>query len=650
VIRARRRRSSLLAPLLGVGLLLLGWAAAPAGAQEGGEHLAVRAVDATGEDRVQLAVAWSGGAGDLDDASVTLDGEPVDVEVGTLADAGVRHDLAVVVDVSASTDANGLLGQAKEAVDALVDDLPPRTRVAVVVAGDNASTTQGLTDDVAEVRAAVDDLTPAGDGAVLAGVVRGATVTGGRETSRRSDVVPTVVLVTDGVESPSTSFEQAASSLRQAGAALYVVGLQDGGLDEASFGALAGGSGGQLVTTSKATEVAELVGSLRAELLDLGAISFPGTGDDGVHDLTVSVGGARFEGSYIAGATMVGAQRLHPRPGVEPGGIAFLRSDAGLVLGIVLAVVAVGVFVYALLTLFVREDRLGQALRLYGEEPGVGEDAAESTQTLAQTAFLQRAVAITEQFAQRQGVLARIEGQLERADLPLRAGEALFFYVAGVVVALALAIALTGNLLGGLGVAVLIGLVPPAALSLLATRKKRQFEALLPDTLQLLASTLRAGYSMMQGIDAVSEEAAEPMGKELRRVMTEARLGRPLEESLDAVAERMESPDFAWAVMAIRIQREVGGNLAELLLTVAETMTERERLRRDVSALTAEGRMSAYVLLGLPVGLCLFLYSINPDYIGLLFERTIGQMLLGAAAVMMVAGYVWMKKIITIEI
>ena len=104
----------------------------------------------------------------------------------------------------------------------------------------------------------------------------------------------------------------------------------------------------------------------------------------------------------------------------------------------------------------------------------------------------------------------------------------------------------------------------------------------------------------MQGVEAVSQEVEDPMGSELRRVVTESRLGRPLEESLDGVAERMDSPDFAWAVMAIRIQREVGGNLSELLLTVADTMTQRERLRRDVAALTAEGRMSAIVLGLLP--------------------------------------------------
>ncbi len=162
-----------------------------------------------------------------------------------------------------------------------------------------------------------------------------------------------------------------------------------------------------------------------------------------------------------------------------------------------------------------------------------------------------------------------------------------------------------------------------------ANRRRKQFEALLPDTLQLLASTLRAGYSLMQGVEAVSQEVSEPMGRELRRVVTEARLGRPLEEALDGVAERMESGDFTWAVMAIRIQREVGGNLAELLVTVAETMTERERLRRDVNALTAEGKISAIVLGLLPIGLGFFIYTTNPDYMEPLFEETVGKIMLG---------------------
>src|SRR5207249_7417387 len=126
-----------------------------------------------------------------------------------------------------------------------------------------------------------------------------------------------------------------------------------------------------------------------------------------------------------------------------------------------------------------------------------------------------------------------------------------------------LVLVLSQSVLVTLVAVALLVLLPPGVLNFLAGRRKKQFQGLLPDMLQLLSGTLRAGYSMMQGVEAVSQEVAEPMGRELRRVVTEARLGRPLEESLDAVSERMDSSDFGWAVMAIRIQREVGGNLSE---------------------------------------------------------------------------------------
>ncbi len=183
-----------------------------------------------------------------------------------------------------------------------------------------------------------------------------------------------------------------------------------------------------------------------------------------------------------------------------------------------------------------------------------------------------------------------------------------------------------------------------------ANKRRKKFIAQLPDMLQLLSGTLRAGYSIAQGMEAVSNEVEDPMGRELRRVMVESRLGRPLEEALEAAAERTQSEDFGWAVMAIRIQREVGGNLAELLLTVAETMTQRERLRRDVAALTAEGRMSAYILGFLPPGLAAVIWVTNKSYIARLTQDGIGWTLIIISVISMLIGFLWMNKIIKIEI
>jgi tight adherence protein B len=199
-------------------------------------------------------------------------------------------------------------------------------------------------------------------------------------------------------------------------------------------------------------------------------------------------------------------------------------------------------------------------------------------------------------------------------------------------------------------VVVLGWVVPLATLGFLAGRRKKQFQAQLPDMLALLSGSLRAGYSLMQGVEAVGKEVGEPMGKELRRVVNESRLGRDLEESMEGVAERMDSDDFGWAVMAIRIQREVGGNLSELLMTVSETMISRERLRRDVASLTAEGKISAIVIGGLPIGLGLTMYVINPEYMAPLLTTPMGQGMLGAATLAALIGFVWMKKTITIKI
>jgi tight adherence protein B len=201
-----------------------------------------------------------------------------------------------------------------------------------------------------------------------------------------------------------------------------------------------------------------------------------------------------------------------------------------------------------------------------------------------------------------------------------------------------------------LSLLIVVALVPFALLNQLAARRRRAFLSQLPDTLQLLASSLRAGYSLIQGLDAVAEEVDDPTGRELRRVVLETRLGRDMELALEDLAKRMDSRDFDWVVMAIRIQREVGGNLAELLSNVAETMISRERLRREVSALTAEGRLSAIVVGALPLVIGAAIMVLNPGYINTLFTDPMGKAMLLGAVVLMAIGFVWMRKTIEIDV
>jgi tight adherence protein B len=181
-------------------------------------------------------------------------------------------------------------------------------------------------------------------------------------------------------------------------------------------------------------------------------------------------------------------------------------------------------------------------------------------------------------------------------------------------------------------------------------RRKKAFEGSLPDTLQLISGSLAAGLSLAQSIDTVVREGQEPIASEFKRVLVETRLGIDLDEALDGVADRFESQDFAWVVMAIRIQRQVGGNLAELLDTVAGTMREREYMRRQVAALAAEGKLSAWVLGALPVAFMLYLLVAKREYVMPMFTEPIGWMMLGGAAVLLSVGVFWMSRLVKVEV
>ena len=298
------------------------------------------------------------------------------------------------------------------------------------------------------------------------------------------------------------------------------------------------------------------------------------------------------------------------------------------------------------------ERRLGDLMHEPSQVAGEEEDdefIPKGDQALAETALMQRMVGITGRLADRAGLLTRTEDALEQADLPLRPPEALFFYFAGLFVVGMLGLLVLPIPLA-LVLALLAGVVPVIMLHRRRRNRLREFQAQLPGTLNLLSGSMRAGFSFAQGLESVANEATQPTRRELQRVFTESRLGRPIEDALEDSAQRMTSVDLMWAVMAIRIQREVGGNLAELLDTVSDTMTQRERLRLEIRALTAEGRFSGWILGIFPVAFAGVLFLVQPDYMSVLFSETFGIMAVIASAVMTFVGFIWLRKILQIEV
>jgi tight adherence protein B len=623
--------------------------------------LVLRAVDTVEPASSSLQFLWTVSPADAADATLTENGSAIETDAARPLPTSTPMSIALVFDTSEAMDSSGALIEAKEAAKEWIEGREGAQvgaqAFAVYVAADTGVQLQGYTTDTERLVETIDRIAPPateearGEAAVWSAIAQAAQSLEDRPGSQPSIVVMTG---TNDSVTGSTTRAVARGAVRSSGAAVFAAELLGAGLDPGSLDALVRSSGGLVFSTDQGgefgTAVADIGEAVSAQQYELGFASPTELGS--VADMTLQVGDQTATASVVVGSAVRGTDALNPTIIPASGGVGFLQGNLGLILLVVVALLAVGLLAYGVFMLFVREDRLAAVLSPYESTAAVAtpvdDDGGDSA--LARTAIMQRAVAITEQVATDRGVLVRAENALERANLPLRAGEALLFYVLLVVIATVLALVVSGSLLLGLIVGVVAALVPVGTVNFLAARRRKQFMALLPDTLTLLASTLRAGYSLMQGVEAVAEEVSEPMGLELRRVVTEARLGRPLEEALDGTAERMASPDFAWAVMAIRIQREVGGNLSELLMTVADTMIERERLRRDVQSLTAEGRVSAIVLGLLPVGLAAVMFVINPDYSRQLIDTTLGNVMLVAAVLSMLAGFLWMKKIIDIEI
>lgn len=280
-----------------------------------------------------------------------------------------------------------------------------------------------------------------------------------------------------------------------------------------------------------------------------------------------------------------------------------------------------------------REVRLAELLQLpYGErDVDVARVAAEYGTVVSGT------LGLAERAIKQAGGTTSLRTRIERADLSVRPSELVVIAACMGVAVGAAATAWTGRWWAG----VLVLLVTPAATSLLldrlASRRNKRFARQLPDALVLISSSLSAGHTFLRSIQLLATEAESPLSDELRRVVSETQLGTSLVDSLEHLSDRMRNRDLEWMVQAIRIQQQTGGHLTDLMATLAEVIRGREEVRREISVLTAEGRMSAWILGLMPVGLFLAVETVNPGYLDPMLQGW-GIVVLALTALSMAAG------------
>ena len=643
---------------------LVATVATPLAAQEGGTitpnevDFEVLRVDLTGTNGQAVFRPGDNVDPELTQLTVQIEGEEQTVGASPLRQSSVPVQTIIVVDNSLNAESIAGFANVQEAALAYLNSLGATTRVMVVEAGNGNIDTQALvpfTNNHSLAQSAIQSLEPSSGAVTWDAIGNSVSAFSSEEPGAVRNVV---AFIGSPAGASATTASAARGNLLSTNASLTVVAPQAANLDVSEFlataSAVRGGAFFRADSTSGMADAARnaadthasfLVGSFNTDaIIGFGLETEPTTA------IRLGYGGNIERVRVLPGGISAGDALIAP-PVAESSRFDVLRSSTAVLVGIGLAVVAVLLFSFSMLQIFAgSDDSLNSTLSVYGSQDMTDEqrEAEEAFQS-QRSRIIEQVVEAAEEAAASRGNLSTTTSMLEKAEIPLRVGEAFAIQVALILGALILGFIIGGPFLA-LALAVPVAIIPIAIIKFRVNRRAKKLEAQLPDTLNLLASTLKAGYSFVQGIDAVGNEAEEPLAGEFRRTVNEARLGKDLDHALDDLAERVDSIDLLWAIVAIKIQREVGGNLAELLTTVADTMTSRARLRGEVKALTAEGRMSALVLLLLPFGVGLAMYFLNAPYISILWNHTFGYIAIGVASISMVAGALWMRKIIDIEI
>jgi tight adherence protein B len=511
-------------------------------------------------------------------------------------------------------------------------------RVQVIVFGSAAQALTSFSSATIDADAALRNLTvDARKGTALYDAVASAAESSAAEGSPAR----VLILLSDGDDSSSRAgVEHAISAATDAGLAVYAIGIEGRGFDPVPLQRITSETGGSYYATASTAALADVYTSIAEELARTWQVEYVTAARPG--DRIELRASAQGEKSSNVASRIPGSTPLSPKVEASPVLGPLLDHPLGPVaLG---AAVALLLLIAAALA-FAGKKGAWLTRRL---EPHVGEShhvkAAGAGERLAIAAGLFRA---TERTFSHMRPWRHVGSLLARADLPLRTVE--FFYIAsgssllvGVVVAAfgPPSIVVLGGLVGG-------AVIPYMVVAYKARRRLRAFENQLPDLLITMAASLKAGHSFRQGMQAVIDEDQEPASKEFKRVLAETRLGRPMDAALSEMATRIGSKNFEFVITSVTIQRQIGGSLAGIFDMVADTVRDRQQFARKIKGLTAMGRMSAYVLIGLPFFVLGIITLVNSEYMSPLWHTDTGHKLLIVMLVMMGFGSLVLRKIVS---
>ncbi|WGX94709.1 type II secretion system F family protein [Nocardioides sp. L-11A] len=641
--RTVRGVASLLTALLALLALLV---AGPAHAADGG----IAHVESTGDGIRILVDVPAGVRVDLAGVRATLDGDELDAAAtSTSSGSAVRRTTVLVIDTSNSMRKQGRFEAAQRAATTYLAAVPEDVEVGIVTFDSTVEVALEPTTDRAAARTVIGGLSLQRNTLLYDGVIAATDLAG--DSGQRS-----LLLLSDGADAGSSAaLEDATAAIEDAGTRVHIVGLDLPEDQLTPLRAIAEAGKGDVITSSGSALAAAFAEQAEA-LADQVLVTAPLPDGFSADVATVQVTLPTAAGEPVVARALAKIETAStpgtaaPLPTISDDGTGWTAPDWLLWVGI--GVFAAGLLAVALLLVPARPAPMSIADRVTAYSTRVtGLEEREQHKPQADPVLDQAKAAAAGILERNSALNDRMTRRLAAAGSEFKPSEWLLLHIgtvlAGGVIGLLLG---RGSIIVGILLMVVAFFLPPLYLTYMAGRRRRAFDAALPEVLQLLSGALSAGLSLAQAVDTVVREGPEPIASEFKRVLVEARIGVAIEDAFDGVADRFQSKDFRWAVMAIRIQRQVGGNLAELLTTVAATMRERQFLRRHVRALSAEGRMSAVILCALPPVFAVYLFLTNREFLNPLVADLRGWILLGFGAVWMAVGTFWMSRMVKVDL
>jgi tight adherence protein B len=617
-------------------------------AQADDTELTISHVQPAGDD-VQILVSVPKGADvDLDGIAVTIDGGKADSEAtpaGEDTENQVRRTTILAIDTSDSMQGVRFTA-AKVAAETFLENVPGDVYVGIVTFDAEVKTALAPSLDRAAATEVIEGLILARGTRLNDGVISAVNLAG--TEGQRS-----VLVLSDGRNTNKTPLADVESAIGDAEIKVDAVALDQSEADSAPLRAMTEAGAGEVIPANPEALTAAFTAeadSLARQILVTAQIPQGFSGTEATVVITAKDGSTTMRAESFSVVRGESGPSLKTPSSSDETGLQIPREAmygglAAIGFGLL---VLIGTMM-AMATADSTPRTVEQRIEAYGTT-GLATGGARKAESNANT-LDQAKVAAASMLRHNRGLEARIEQRLEAAGSALKSAEWLLLH--GTIAMLS---GLVGALVGGGDILFIVlflagGIVVPWLwLGRKRSKRIKAFNAQLADTLQLMAGSLSAGMSLAQSIDTVVAEGQEPTAGEFKRVLIEARLGVPIEDALEGIAQRIGSQDVHWAVMAIRIQREVGGNLAELLTTVAVTIREREYLRRQVRSLSAEGRLSGYILGGLPPAMMIYMLLVRREYIMPLFTTGLGLLMLFTCICLLAFGGWIMSRLVKIEV